>query len=71
MYIHYKLRHLVALRGQKFMKKVNLGRKVALRGQKFIKKVNFPADMTASAPTPRERDRECASAGPTFRDPGN
>ena len=41
MKIHYKLRHLVALRGQKFMKKVNLGRKVALRGQNVIKKVKL------------------------------
>ena len=41
MQIHYKLRNLVALRGQKFMKKVNLGRNVALRGQQFMKKVNL------------------------------
>ena len=31
----------VALRGQKFIKQVNLGRKVALWGQKFIKQVNL------------------------------
>ena len=41
MQIHNKLRNLVALQGQKFMKKVNMGRKVALRGQKLIKKVNL------------------------------
>ena len=39
--MHYKLRNLVALRGQKFMTKVNLSRKVAHQGQKFIKKVNM------------------------------
>ena len=39
--MHYKLRNLVTLRGQKFMNKIILSRKVALRGQKFIKKVNL------------------------------
>ena len=41
MQIHYKLRNLVALRGQTFIKKVNMSRKVALQGQKFIKKVSL------------------------------
>ena len=35
MYIHNKLRNLVALRGQKFMKKTNLGRKAQLFKDRF------------------------------------
>ena len=36
IFVHcpYKLRNLVALRGQKFIKKVDMSRKVALRGAK-------------------------------------
>ena len=63
MKIHYKLRHLVALQGQKFMKKVNLGRKVALRGQKFMKKVNLGHGQQGQRPgTTRDTSGDKKSA---------